>query len=118
MRHVRELTFNTPTSKIEGVAAQTAAVARLLAWKIVLTAGVLITLPSVAGASWFYNACQFASFEVQKDGGEKHSFTGCLALGSQWFGGGLLLFVVMFPLWIAVWLNGLILAMIVPQLLH
>jgi hypothetical protein len=118
MRHVRELTFNTPTSKVKGIAAQTAAVARLLAWKIVLTAGALITLPSVAGASWFYNACQFASFEVQEDGGEKHSLTGCLALGSQWFGGGLLLFVMLFPLWIAVWLNGLMLAMIVPQLVH
>jgi hypothetical protein len=95
-----------------------AAVGRLLAWKIVLTAGALITLPSVAGASWFYNACQFASFEVQEDGIEKHSFTGCLALGSQCFGGGLLLFLMLFPLWTAVWLNGLLLAMIVPQLLH
>jgi len=118
MRHVRELTFNTPTSRVEGAGRQMSAVGRLLAWKIVLTAGALITLPTVAGASWFYNASQFASFEVQEDGGEKHSFTGCLALGSQWFGGGLLLFLMLFPLWIAVWLNGLMLAMIVPQLLH
>lgn len=118
MRHVRELTFNTPTSRVEGVGRRMSAVARLLTWKIVLTAGALITLPTVAGASWFYNACQFASFEVQEDGGEKHSFTGCLALGSQWFGGGVLLFLMLFPLWIAVWLNSLMLAMIVPQLLH
>jgi hypothetical protein len=118
MRHVRERAFSTPTSKPAGAAAQAAAVGRLLAWKIVLSAGALTTLPSVAGASWFYSACQFASLEAQEDGAERHSFTGCLALASQWFGGGLLLFLMLFPLWIAVWLNGLILAMLLPQLLH
>jgi hypothetical protein len=118
MQHVRERAFSTPASKPAGTAAQAAAVGRLLAWKITLSAGALTTLPSVAGASWFYSACQFASLEAQEDGAEKHSLTGCLALASQWFGGGLLLFLMLFPLWIAVWLNGLILAMIVPQLLH
>jgi len=118
MQHVRERAFSTPVSKPAGAAAQAAAVGRLLAWKIMLSAGALTTLPSVAGASWFYSACQFASLEAQEDGTEKHSFTGCLALASQWFGGGLLLFLALFPLWIAVWLNGLLLAMIVPQLLH
>jgi hypothetical protein len=117
MQHVRERAFNTPRSKPAGAAAQAAAMGRLLAWKIMLSAGALITLPSVAGASWFYSACQFASLEAQ-DSAERHSFTGCLALASQWFGGGLLLFLMLFPLWIAVWLNGLILAMILPQLLH
>src|SRR5260370_1301407 len=99
-------------------AAQAAAMGRLLAWKIMLSAGALTRLPSVAGAWWFYSACQFASLEAQEDGAERHSFSGCLALASEWFGGGLLLFLMLFPLWIAVWLNGLILAMVLPQLPH
>jgi Domain of unknown function (DUF4129) len=118
MQRVRERAFGTPTSKPRGAAAQAAAVGRLLAWKIMLSAGALTTLPSVAGPSWFYSACQFASLEAQEDGAERHSFTGCLALASQWFVGGLLLFLLLFPLWIAVWLNGLLLAIITPQLLH
>jgi hypothetical protein len=118
MQHVRERAFSTPRLKPAGAAAQAAAVGRLLAWKTMLSAGALITLPSLAGASWFYSACQFASLEAQEDTAERHSFTGCLALASQWFGGGLLLFLMLFPLWIAVWLNALILAMILPQLLH
>ena len=118
MQHVRELAFNTPRSKPAGVAAQAAAVGRLLAWKIMLSAAALVTLPSVAGPSWLYSACQFASLEAQEDGAERHSFTGCLGLASQWFGGSVLLFLMLFPLWIAVWLDGLILAMIFPQLLH
>ena len=118
MERVRERAFGTPAARPTGAAAQAAAVARLLVWKIMLSAGALTTLPSVAGASWFYSACQFASLEAQEDDGQRHSFTGCLALASQWFGGGLLLFLMLVPLWIAVWLNGLILAMVVPQLLH
>jgi hypothetical protein len=118
MQHVRERAFGTPTSKAAGAAAQAAAVGRMLVWKIMMSAGALTTLPSLAGASWFYTASQFASLEAQEDGTERHSFTGCLALASQWFGGGLLLFLMLFPLWIAVWLNGLILATILPQLLH
>ena len=118
MQHVRERAFGTLASKPAGAGAQAAALGRLLVWKITLSAGALTTLPSVAGASWFYCACQFASLEAQEDGAERHSFTGCLALASQWFGGGLLLFLMLFPLWTAVWLNGLILAMILPQLLH
>src|SRR5260370_12466480 len=118
MQHVRERAFSAPTSKPAGAAAQAAAMGRLLAWKIMLSAGALTTLPSVAGASWFYSACQFASLEAQEDGAERHSFTGCLALASQWFGGGLLLFLMLFPLWIAVWLNGLMLAIVLPQLLQ
>ena len=118
MQHVRERAFGTPTSERAGAAAQAAAMGRVLAWKIMLSAGALTTLPSIAGASWFYSACQFAGLEAQEDGTERHSFTGCLALASQWFGGGLLLFLMLFPLWIAVWLNGLILAMVLPQLLH
>jgi hypothetical protein len=118
MRRVRERAFGIPTPKPSGIAAQLAAVGRLLAWKIMLSAGALSTLPSVAGPSWFYTAGQFASLEAQDDGTERHSFTGCLGLASQWFGGSLLVFLMLFPLWIAVWLNGLILAMMVPQLLH
>ncbi|HEX2716018.1 MAG TPA: hypothetical protein VHM88_27860, partial [Candidatus Acidoferrales bacterium] len=36
----------------------------------------------------------------------------------QWYGGSLLLFLMLFPLWIAVWLNGFALALILPQLLQ
>ena len=118
MQRVRERAFGVPISKPAGAAAQAAAMGSLLAWKITLTAAALATLPSVAGASWFYSACQFASLEAQEEATERHSFGGCLALASQWFGGGLLLFLMLCPLWIAVWLNGLILAMILPQLLH
>ena len=57
MQHVRQRAFGTPTSKRTGAAAQAAAVGRLLAWKIMLSAGALTTLPSIAGASWFYSAC-------------------------------------------------------------
>src|SRR5215472_6181327 len=118
MQRVREKAFATPRSKPAGPAAEAAALGRLLAWKMMLSAGALTTLPSVAGASWFYSADQFAGLEALEDGTERHSFTGCLALASQWFAGGLLLFLMLFPLWIAVWLNGLLLAIILPELLH
>ena len=118
MQHVRERAFNTPISKPAGATARVAAVARLVAWKITLSGGALTTLPTLAAASWFYSAGQFASLEALEDGTEKHSLTRCLALSGQWFGGGLLLFLMLFPLWIAVWLNGLILAAVLPRLLH
>src|SRR5215472_16151100 len=118
VQRVRELTFGVPPSRPAGVAAQTAAMGRLLAWKITLSTDALATLPTVAAASWFYGACQFATLEAQEDAAERHSFGGCLALSTQWFGGGLLLFLMLFPLWIAVWLNGFLLAVILPPLLH
>jgi len=118
MQQVRERAFGTQTSKALGRVVKAGTLGRLLAWKAMLTIGALSTLPSIAGASWFYSASQFASLEAQEDANERHSFTGCLALGGQWFGGGVLLFLILFPLWGAVWLNGLILAMAVPQLLH
>ena len=117
-QRVRERAFGVPPSKPAGVAAQAAAMGRLLAWKITLSAAALATLPIVPAASWFYGACQFATLEAQEDAAERHSFGGCLALSTQWFGGGLLLFLMLFPLWIAVWLNGFILAMILPVLLR
>ena len=118
MQHVRERAFGTPASRRAGPAAQAAALGRLLTWKIMLSAGALTTLPSVAGPSWFYSASQFASLEAREDGGERHSLTGCLALAGQWFGGSVLLFLALVPLWFAVWLNCVILAAVVPQLLH
>lgn len=117
MQHVRERAFGAPVSKPAGLAAQTAAVGRVLTWKIILSAGAVTTLPSIAGAAWFYGACQFASLEAQADS-ERHSLSGCLALAGQWFGSSVLLFLILIPLWIAVWLNSLILAMVLPQLLH
>lgn len=118
MERVRERAFGVPTPKPAGALARTAAMGRLLTWKITLSAAALLSLPSVAGASWFYSACQFASLESHEVATERHSLGGCLALASRWFGGGLLLFVMLSPLWIAVWLNGLILATLLPQLLH
>jgi len=118
VRRVRERAFGVTSPGLAGASAQLAAMGRLLAWKITLSALALATLPTIAGASWFYGACQFASLEAREDGAERHSIGGCLALASQWFGGGLLLFLMLFPLWIAVWLNGLILAIILPRLLH
>src|ERR1700674_2037030 len=55
MHHVRERAFSTPASKPTGAGVQAAALGRLLVWKIMLSAGALTTLPSVAGASWFYS---------------------------------------------------------------
>jgi Domain of unknown function (DUF4129) len=118
MQGVRERAFGVPIAKSADRSAKAAALGRLLAWSITLGAAALATLPTVAGASWFYSACQFASLEAWEDAAERHSIRGCLALASEWFGGGLLLFLMLFPLWIAVWLNGLILAMVLPHLLH
>jgi len=118
MQRVRERVFGTPRSKAVGATAQAAALGRLLAWKISLSAGALAALLSFAGASWFYSACQFASLEAGEDATERHSMRGCLAIASEWFGSSVLLFLMLFPFWIAVWLNALIVAMVVPQLLH
>jgi hypothetical protein len=118
MQRVRERAFGTPTSKPVGATAQAAAAGRLLAWKITLSAGALAAVLTFAGASWFYSACQFASLEAREDGTERHSIRRCLAIASQWFGNSVLLLLMLFPFWIAVWLNGLIIAMLVPQLLH
>jgi hypothetical protein len=118
MQRVRERAFGVPRSKLDGASAPLAAMGRLLAWKIVLSAATLAALTTVAVAPWCYCACQFASLEAWEDGSERHSIGGCLALASQWFGGSLLFFLMLFPLWTAVWLNILIVAIIVPQLLH
>jgi hypothetical protein len=118
MQRVRERAFGVPRPGLEGAPALLTAMGRLLAWKIALSAAALAALMTFAGSAWCYSACQFASLEAREDGSERHSIGGCLALASQWFGGGLLLLLMLFPLWIAVWLNGLIVAMIVPQLFH
>ena len=118
MQGVRERAFGVPRPRPEGAAAQLAAIGRLLAWKIVLSAAALVALTTFAGAPWCYSACQFASLEAREDGSKRHALGGCISLSSQWFGGSVLLFLMLFPLWIAVWLNGLIVALLVPQLLH
>jgi hypothetical protein len=118
MQRVRQRAFGTPTSKPVGTSAQAAAVGRLLVWKITLSAGALAALPTFAGASWFYSACQFASLEAEEGSTERHSMRGCLAIANQWFGSSVLLYLMLFPFWIAVWLNSLIIAILVPQLLH
>src|ERR1051326_490554 len=118
MQRVRERAFGTPTSKSLDATSRAASVGRLLAWKITLSACAIGALLIFAGAPWFYSACQFASLEAQEDRSERHSMRGCLAIANQWFGSSLLFFLMLVPFWIAVWLNGLILAMVVPQLLH
>ena len=118
IQSVRERAFGTPILRPAGVAGRVAAMGRLLAWKISFSVAALATLATVAGASWFYSAGQFATLEAREDAVEEHSFGGCLARSSQWFGGGLLLFLMLIPLWVAVWLNGLLLAGILPRLLH
>jgi hypothetical protein len=118
MQHVRERAFGVRISKPAGAMARVATLGRLVAWKITLSAAALATLPTVAGAPWFYSGCQFASLEARADSTERESLLGCLAIASQWYGRSLLLFLMLFPLWAAVWLNGTILAIMVPQLLH
>lgn len=115
---VRERAFGVPRPKFPGAFARAAATGRLLAWKITLNAAALATLASVAGAPWFYGACQFASLETREDASGRHSLRGCLELAGQWYGGSLLLFLMLIPLWIAIWLNGFIIALVVPELLH
>jgi hypothetical protein len=118
MQRVRERAFGVPRTSAAGAFAQLAAIGRLVTWKIVLSCAALVGLTTFAGAPWCYGACQFASLEAREDGSRRHTIGGSIALSSQWFGGGLLLFLMMIPLWSAVWLNGLIVALIVPQLLH
>src|ERR1051326_6906068 len=118
MQRVRERAFGTPTSKSLDATSRAASVGRLLAWKITLSACAIGALLIFAGAPWFYSACQFASLEAQEDRSERHSMRGCLAIANEWFGSSLLFFLMLVPFWIAVWLNGLILAMVVPPLLH
>ncbi len=118
MQRVRERAFAIPVPKQVGAIEHAAVLGRLLAWKITLSAAALAALPTLVGLTWLYAATQFASIEAREDGSERHTIRGCVARASQWFGGGFLLFLMLFPLWIAVSLNGLIVALLVPQLLH
>ena len=117
MQRVRARAFRTPVLGATGAGAKAVAFARLLAWKFIFSVGALSALPTLIGASWLYSAGQFASLEAS-DSEERHSIGGCLALANQWLGAGLLLFLMLFPLWTAVWLNALIVAILLPQLLH
>jgi hypothetical protein len=118
VRGVRERAFGVLRPKLAGALAQPAGIGRLLAWKITLGSAALITLPTVAAAPWFYGAGQFADLEAQEDASERHSLLRCLAFAGQWYGGSVLLFLMCFPLWAAVWLNAFLLAVVVPQLLQ
>jgi hypothetical protein len=117
MQRIREHAFGVPALKRAPSFAQAAAIGRLLAWKAILSVGALAALPTIAGASWLYTGSQFASLEAGDDA-ERHSLWSCVTLASEWFGGGVLLFLMLIPLWVAVWLNGVLLAILVPQLLH
>lgn len=113
MQRVRERAFAVSTSHSAGFSGRIAALSRLLAWKFALSLGAVC-----GGASWLYSAGQFASIEVAANNAEKISLGGCIKFANQWFGSGLLLLVMLFPLWFAVWVNCLILSIFVPQLLH
>ena len=113
MQRIRERAFGVPASKPTGVVGRAAALSRLIAWKFVLTIGTL-----AVGMSWLYSASQFASIEAREADSGRNSVGDCVRLANQWFGNGLLLSAMLLPLWIAVWLNGLIVALLVPQLLH
>ncbi|HEX2711556.1 MAG TPA: hypothetical protein VHM88_04940, partial [Candidatus Acidoferrales bacterium] len=69
---VRERAFGVTRPKFAGAFAQAAGMGRLLAWKITLSSATLATLPSIAGAPWFYTACQFAALEAGEDTSERH----------------------------------------------
>src|SRR5580704_2984362 len=77
MQGVRERAFGVPPAKPAERAAKAAALGRLLAWKITLSAAALATLPTVAAAPWFYSGCQFASLDARSDATERQSFVGC-----------------------------------------
>jgi hypothetical protein len=118
MQRVRERAFGTPVPKRASATELAAGVGRLVGRKITLSVCSLAALPTLAGASWFYSAGQFASIEAREEGAASGSIGSSLTLSSQWFTGGLLFLFMLFPLWIAVWLNGLIVAVVIPQLLH
>lgn len=118
MQRVRERAFGTPAPKRASATEIAARIGRLVGRKIILSFCALASLPTLAGASWFYSAGQFASIEAQEEGAKSGSIGSSLTLSSQWFTGGLLLFFMFVPLWVAVWLNGLIVAIAIPQLLH
>lgn len=118
MQRVRTMAFGTPPPKRVSAGESAAGIAALVGRKIVLSVSALASLPSVVGTSWFYSACQFASIEEREEGAQSGSMGDCLSLSSQWLSGGLLYFLMLFPLWSVVWLNGVIVALAVPQLLH
>ena len=118
MQSVRERAFGAPKPKPVRIALRITTFARLLTWNFFLSTATLATLVTVAGGPWFYTASQFAVFEAQEDTAERRTLFGCLALASQWYGNSLLLFVMLFPLWGAVFINGLIMALFVPGFLH
>jgi uncharacterized protein DUF4129 len=118
MQRMRERAFGTPAPKRTSATEIAAGVGRLVGRKIILSVCALASLPTLAAASWFYSAGQFASIEAREEGATSGSIGSCIFLASQWFTGGVLLFLMLFSLWIAVWLNGVIVAIAVPQLLH
>lgn len=119
MQRVRTLAFGTPAPKSASAIEFAAGIGALVGRKIVLSVCALASIPSLIGTSWFYNACQFASIEArEEEGAQGGSMGDCLSLASQWLGAGLLFFFMLFPLWATVWLNGVIVAIAVPILLH
>jgi hypothetical protein len=118
MQRVRERAFGTPSPKRATATEVAASIGRLVGLKVILSVCALAAFPTVAGAAWFYSASQFSSLEGREEGAERQSAGVCLSLANQWFAGGLLLFLMLAPLWGTVWLNGIIVAIAVPQLLH
>lgn len=118
MQRVRTLAFGTPAPKSARAIEFAAGIGALVGRKIVLSVCALASIPSLIGTSWFYSACQFASIEAREEGAQGGSMGDCLSLASQWLSAGLLFFFMLFPLWATVFLNGVIVAIAVPILLH
>ena len=118
VQKVRERVFGVPTPTRADASAPFAALGRTIVWKLALGSLALATSPLVIVSPWFYSASQYATLEAQQDSTERHSLWGCLVLAGQWFRGSVLLFFLLIPLWMAILLNCLILAALVPQLLQ
>lgn len=118
VQKVRQHVFGVPATRRSNLSVYLAALGRTIVWKLTLGGLALATLPLLVVCPLFYSASQYATLEAQQDSTERHSLWGCLVLAGQWFSGSVLLLFLLVPLWIAVLLNCLILAVLVPQLLH
>src|SRR5258708_3394412 len=76
MQRVRERALGVPRPSPVCAFAQLAATGRMITWKIVLSSATLVGLTTLAGATWCYGACQFASLEAREDGSRRHTLGG------------------------------------------
>ena len=118
MQRVRERAFGTIAQEVSGAGETIGNAATLVKRKIFLSLLAVAALPTIAGGAWFYTASQFAGFANREESAPNASVRGSMSLASQWFSGGLALLFMLLPLWIAVWVNCAIVAILFPALLH